>query len=379
MSAWAGTAEERPTSSGGGLDWGLVAASLVLVGFGLLSLYSRGIGRSDGILEKQLIRMAVGIVPFLIFYLVDPSWLRRTSWGLYVVNLGLLLMVLVAGDRGGGAQRWLNIGPLEFQPSEMSKLLLVITIAAFFANRSQHTDRLSTFILSIVHLVPPVMLVFAQPHLGATLVLVTAWVAICILAKVPWRFLFGILAIFVVLAAAVWSIPGILKDYQRGRIEAMRVDDVHGKDYQQTRAAIALGSGGVTGAGFLRGEQKAGRFIPAQHTDFVFTIVGEEGGLVGASLVLAAFAFFFYRLWRLMVTEPDPFRHFVLGGIFAVLAFHTVANLGMNVGLTPVVGLWLPFMSYGGTAMWLVMACVALALNIGRRQGAFQFSSTDRG
>lgn len=356
-----------------GLDPWLFGAAVALLLLGLLSLYSEGIGRSNGVFLKQSVRLVIGVAPFLALLWVNPDWLRRNAVWLYVVNVAMLVLVLVRGRSGGGAQRWLQWGPLEFQPSEMSKLLLVITLAALFAHRYELRDRLSTFLLSLLHVLPIAALVFLQPHLGATLVLVAAWIGICVCAEVPWRSLAGCAIVVVALGAAVWYTPGVLREYQRNRIHAMFVSDDQGLGYQQLRATIALGSGGVTGAGFFRGEQKAGRFIPAQHTDFVFTIIGEEGGLIGACLVLAAFAVFFGRGWQLLASEPDPFRHLVIAGLLSVLAFHTIVNLGMNLRLLPVVGLWLPFMSYGGTALWLAMACVGLMLNFARRQGRLLF------
>jgi rod shape determining protein RodA len=132
--------------------------------------------------------------------------------------------------------------------------------------------------------------------------------------------------------------------------------------------------GGLAGTGFLKGEQKEGRFIPEQHNDFIFTVVGEEGGLIGATIVLAAFGFFFWRVWLILIRAPDPFYKMVAGGIFAALFFHTFVNLAMLLKLLPVVGLWLPFMSYGGTALWLCLSCVGLLIGIRRRERPGMFA-----
>lgn len=343
----------------------LAAAALLTVG--LMALYSQGMGRpGHGVFPKQLVFLAIGGVPFAAFLWIDPSFWRRASGVLYVLNLALLALVLVAGSSGGGAQRWLNIGSFQFQPSELSKLIAVLTLATFYANRTESVRSLGTFLGALAYIMPAVVMVFLQPHLGATLVLLTIWVAISIVARVPWRFLFGTVVAVALLGATAWSIPGILRDYQKERVKAMFVKDEQGMDYQAFRAAIAFGSGGVLGTGYGKGEQKRGGFIPEQHNDFIFTVVGEEGGLVVATLVLMGFGFLFLRMWLAMIRATDPYPRMLLAGLLALLGFHTMVNLGMNLQILPVVGLWLPFLSSGGTALWLCLACVGLSLNLSR-------------
>jgi rod shape determining protein RodA len=182
----------------------------------------------------------------------------------------------------------------------------------------------------------------------------------------------------VLAVTAIFNVPAFqdrfLRDYQRDRIERTQgVRDVRGSDYQTWRAEIAFGVGGVTGEGFLRGEQKRGRFIPEQHNDFILTVLGEEGGLVGTSILVCCFAVFFYRIFLIMFQATEFFYRLVATGIFAVLAFHTVVNTFMVVQLLPVVGLWLPFMSHGGTALWLCLACLGLLLNIRSRERPILF------
>jgi rod shape determining protein RodA len=166
----------------------------------------------------------------------------------------------------------------------------------------------------------------------------------------------------------------LLHSYQRERIQSgISQKDAHGRDWQTYRAEIAFGVGGALGAGYLKGEQKAGHFIPEQHDDFVITVIGEEGGLIGCTMVLAAFGFFFYRIWLIMFTASEPYYRMIAAGIFAALFFHMFVNIAMVLQLVPVVGIWLPFLSYGGTAMWLCMACVGLLLNIRRREKPLLF------
>ncbi len=352
----------------GRIDGWLILSALTLLTVGLMSLYSIDQGSENSRhLFKQGLRLVIGAVPFAIFFFVRPDFLRRYASVLYGINIGLLLLVLVAGSRGGGAQRWLDLGPIDFQPSEMSKVLTVITLAAFFANRKEDADRLSTFLLSILHVSVPMVLIFLQPHFGAALVMLVAWLGVCIAAKVKMRFLVGAVGVAAVLVGSALLIPGLLKPYQVERIMAMFGGSEQDTRFQIARAEMAFAAGGATGAGYLKGEFKAPGFVPAQHTDFIFTVIGEEGGLIGCSLVLATYAFFFFRTWRVAHLADEPFHRMIAAGLTTVLAFHTIVNLGMNLGLLPVVGLWLPFLSYGGTAIWMCLSSVALLLNIERR------------
>jgi rod shape determining protein RodA len=224
----------------------------------------------------------------------------------------------------------------------------------------------------------PLALILMRPHLGAAMVILVSWFAISLVAGVPVKFLGGVAAAFlalVVLVVAVPSVSGaVLRDYQLGRVKGLFIQDDKGKGWQTDRAAIAFASGGVMGTGYLQGKQKAGHFIPEQHNDFIFTVIGEEGGLIGATLVLAAFGFFFFRVWMVMFLASDVYYRMLAAGVFAALFFHMFVNVAMVLKLLPVVGLWLPFLSSGGTALWLCMACVGLLLSIRRREAPVLFS-----
>lgn len=350
------------------IDWWLLASAVLLLGMGLATLYSVGhTPRYEGVFPRQIVRVAIGVVPFLLLLLIPPGAWRRSAPFLYVLNLLLLAAVLLVGNRGGGAQRWVQLGPIEFQPSEMSKLFLALTMASFFAVRKDSIKRFSTFALSFLHMFVPAALVFAQPHLGSTVVLIVIWLSISIVAGVPAKFM---LAFAIALFGASFFVPGMLQPYQKERVKSLVGK---GDTYQASRAQLAFGAGGLFGRGYLKGEQKEGGHIPAQNTDFIFTVVGEEGGFVGSALVLFAFGFFFYRAWLVMYRSVDPFSKYAAAGVLGALAFHTVANLFMNVQLLPVVGLWLPFFSYGGTAMWLCMASVGLLLSVRRHERPLLF------
>ncbi len=349
----------------------------LLVLYGLMAIYSKSLSiPADNYFKKQVMWLIIGLVPLFMFWRTDlPVW-RKLCGVLYVVNLVLLALVLVKGSTQGGAQRWIQFGPLQFQPSEMAKMVTVLTVSNFYAQRMNEVDRLGTLIRSFLYVLPSMALVFLQPHLGATMVIFLTWLGISILAGVPWRFLVLIAVSLAVLGGSAYTVPGVLKDYQRARIKAMFVRDAKGKDYQTDQAAMAFGVGGVTGSGYLNGDQKSSNRIPEQHNDFIFTVIGEEGGLIACAMVMATFLVLFSRIWLAMVRSDDIYGRMSAMGVLCVLGAHTVANLGMNVQLLPVVGLWLPFLSYGGTALWLCLACLGLALNVSADPQRAQFSQS---
>ncbi len=361
------------------LDWVLIAATLILLTIGLMSLFSEGAARDNGAsFKKQLLFSLIGIAPFAIFATVPPKLWQRLSWWLYAINVLALLAVRFMGSEKKGAERWIEFGPIQFQPSEMAKLLTIITLASFFAYRQDSIHKFSTFALSLLHISLPLALILMQPHLGAALVIIVSWFAISVVSGVPAKFLAATVAACIAIVTIVVAVPSVagvfLRDYQLKRLEGMFVQDEKGKGYQTDRAQIAFAVGGVMGTGYLNGLQKKGHFIPEQHNDFIFTVVGEEGGLIGGALVLFAFGFFFFRIWLVMFLASDVYYRMLAAGIFAALFFHMFVNIAMVLKVLPVVGLWLPFLSYGGTALWLCLACVGLLLSIRRREAPVLFS-----
>lgn len=352
----------------GRLDGWLILSSTLLTIIGMLSLHSIDAATAGStptdFLKKQMVRLGIGVAPFAIFLLVRPEFWKRHARTLYWLNVILLALVLRFGDTRGGAQRWLEFGFIDFQPSELAKILVVLTLATFYVSRIEDVRKLRTFALSFLHVAIPMALIYKQPHLGSTLVVGVTWLAISWIAGVRIRFVLGAIGVGLSLLVAAYFVPGAMGDYQKERISALFHPDKQGSGYQVERGLVAIGSGQVGGKGYLRGEQKNLKFIPEQQTDFIFTVIGEEGGLVGGFIVLALFGVLFARIWLIVHLGMDPFHRMVAAGILAILAFHMTANLGMVLRLLPVVGLWLPFMSFGGTALWLCMACVGLLLNV---------------
>ncbi len=362
------------------LDFWFLGSSLALVAIGLLALYSEGLTRDGGSsFRKQIVNVVLGLVPFGLLLGVHPNVWKRAWKLVYGINLALLAAVLVLGSRVKGAERWIPLGPVQFQPSEISKLLVVLTLAAFLAGRYEDIKRPGTFLLAGFHVALPVGLILLQPHLGASMVIVAAWLAVCVVGGVPLKYLgitAGVIASLALLVALVPSVRGVfLHDYQRKRLEGLsaRGGERKGKNYQTDRAAIAFGVGGFSGTGFRNGTQKAAHFIPEQNTDFVLTVVGEEFGLLGCTILLGLFATFFFRCWLAIYHSANPYFRMIAAGVLTVVAFHTLVNMAMVLQIVPVVGLWLPFISYGGTAMWLCLGCVGLVLNLRMRERPILF------
>ncbi|MHB8634853.1 MAG: FtsW/RodA/SpoVE family cell cycle protein [Fimbriimonadaceae bacterium] len=377
------------------IDWWLLAAAGVLLGFGLLALYSYGLRPGGGhYLRKQELNVFVGLIPATLFASVDPKFWLRSATVLYVVNVLALVAIFKVGTSINGSARWINLGPIQFQPSEMAKLVSVLTVASFYAMRQEHIKKLSTFLLGLVHIAVPMLLILKQPHVGGAVTLFVIWLAISVVARVPGRFLvvtglcvgvalplfmhgYNLKRIKAFLPAGLGQMVGARANASRagaklpGSAARSAQRSQQGIDYQTDQARMAFGVGGVVGTGIGRGQQ--GENIPEQETDFVFTIIGEELGLVGCTLVLAAFAFLFYRIWLVMYRATDNYYRMVVAGVLGMLAFHTFVNLFMVTQMLPVIGLWLPFFSYGGTAMWLCMSAVALVLNVRARERPILF------
>lgn len=366
---------ERSKRGSRNFDWFLLFGACFLLTLGLMSQFSKAYGTTSKDFVKQVFNVLVGLVPFLIFWLVKPKFWMKIVNALYFINLSLLALVLKIGDNKNGSDRWINLGFTQFQPSEAAKILIILTLATFFARRSDQIHKFSTFALSFLHVAVPVGLIIEQPHYGASVAILATWLCICLAAQVPWKFVLGAVLAVLALLGSAFFVPAIgekvFKGYQIKRVKGFtKTGGAQQKDinFQTDRAAIAIGSGGLFGTGYLKGEQKRLGMIPEQQTDFVFTIVGEEGGLVGSTIVLAVFGFFFYRIWLIYLHATEGYYKMLAAGILGMLAFHTIVNLAMVLQLMPVVGLWLPFMSYGGTAMWLCLSCVGLLLNVRSRE-----------
>lgn len=358
------------------IDWYIIVAALLLSIAGATALFSVTEVGPDTDFRKHIVWLCAGYIGAILFALVNPEfWLKRSTW-LYVICVALLLLVRhsFTGSEVGGAQRWIALGSFRFQPSEFAKLILIITLAHFFAKRSQSEAKLGAFLLSLLHVGVPFVLVFLQPDLGTALVLIGIWFGMSIVAGISWRYLFAWLVVVVILGVGAWE-TGVFHDYQKKRVVAFLDPsaDPQKTGYQVLQARMAIGSGGTSGQGFLQGRQKEGRWIPAQHTDFIYTVIAEEGGFIGSLLLLCVYGFLLYRIWLVIIRSHLEVFRLLATGVFCLWSYHIVVNLAMVLGLFPVVGVPLPLVSYGGTATIVALCSLGLILGIRAREEKIVF------
>jgi rod shape determining protein RodA len=290
----------------------------------------------------------------------------------YGANLALLALTDLTGRTALGAQRWLAVGPLSLQPSELSKLALIVTLAWSLSRRSSPPSRWAELVPYLLHTAPLVLLVFLQPDLGTALSFLAILLGMLWAAGVPRGQLAGLVAAGLVASPLAWP---LLKPYQRTRLLAFLDPgaDPLGAGYNLIQSKIAIGSGGVWGKGLFAGTQNTLQFLPMQHTDFVFAVIGEELGFVGAVGVLLLFCLWLWRVLQVASSARDSFGSYLCVGVASMVAFHVLVNVGMTVGLAPATGIPLPFVSYGGTALVAQLAGVGLVLSVAARRSKILF------
>src|SRR4051812_48585614 len=312
-------------------------------------------GNPDYYLVRQGAYGAVGIVFMLLLSRFDYSRLREWRWGVYGTMLGLILLVLAIGTAAKGSQRWIPLPFFNLQSSELGKLLLVLALAGFMVERLRHLGDKETTCRILLAAIFPAMLVIAQPDLGSGLVYMAIAVAILFVGGTKWThfLVLGVLAVgsisFVLIGAPAVGVQ-VLKPYQTDRLTAFLhpTSDPRKQGYQLKQSINAIGSGQKTGRGSEHATQTKLDFIPEHHTDFIFSVVGEEFGFAGGALVLALYALLLWRALRVLTVAKNVFGALVAGGIAAMLAFQIFVNVGMTIGIMPITGVPLPLMSYGG-------------------------------
>ncbi len=342
----------------GPLVLGLAAIAVV----GLLVLYSAS-GGNWSVVLRGAVRLLLGSVLMLVLAQIRPSLLLRASPWLYGIGLILLLLVEVVGDVGKGAQRWLDLGFMRFQPSEIMKLAVPMTCAWWLHERPVPPSTPSLLALAAL-IVLPTALVMIQPDLGTSLLIATAGLAVVFLAGLSLRLIFSLMFGAMGAAWAGWEF--LLRDYQRQRVLTFLDPqaDPLGSGYHIIQSTIAIGSGGIFGKGFLRGSQSQLEFLPERSTDFVFAVIGEEFGLFGVMLVIGLYLFVVARALYLANQMRDTYAR-LLAGSFATLFFiYVFINAGMVSGLLPVVGVPLPLISYGGTSMVTLLAGFGILMSL---------------
>jgi rod shape determining protein RodA len=346
-------------------DLQLTIYALLLTGIGLAMAYSNSVESGVPVLSpgstlvRGLMWAGLAIVVFAVATAFDYTWFATFAWPVYVVNLGLLALTLAIGDGIGGSARWVSLGPLTIQFSEIAKILMIIVLANYLARRQGTLNKPWPIFGACLIMAPPAVLVLLQPDLGTSLVFGGIVAGMLFLSGASLRWL-GLLAVGVIGAIPIaWTY--VLHDYQRQRLLSFLYPalDPQGSGYQLQQAQIAVGSGAWFGKGLTNGTQDRGNFLPVQTTDFVFAKLGEELGFLGAIVV---FALFVALLWRILVAgwrSRDPFGLLMSAGIASMILFQFVVNVGMVIGVMPITGIPLPFVTHGGASL------ISLAFGLG--------------
>lgn len=352
-------------------DWPLLGITLFLTLLGILNLYSASYSFSVGrtpIFIKQIYYVLIGFVGIVIILQIDYKNLERYAYWIYTFSILLLIAVLLFGKTGGGARRWIGVRGFTYQPSELMKLSLILAMAKYFHNSSNIGGYyLKDLVVPFMMVAFPCLLIMKQPDLGTALVLLAIFGSIILFVKVRSSSL--IIAGFSFLAGApiLWH---FMKDYQKKRLLTfLRPElDPLGSGYHIIQSKIAVGSGRIFGKGMLSGTQSQLQFLPEHHTDFIFSVLGEEWGFIGSLVVITGFLFLI--LWGVGTSKEckDRFGTILSFGVVAMISWHFLINIGMVVGLMPVVGVPLPFFSYGGSFVITIMMGIGILLNIRMRR-----------
>jgi len=343
------------------LDWMLLLIMFCLAAFGLVTLYAAVHQGGIGLWQRQVVYWLVGLSMFFIVCLIPARVLALLTWPAYLAALLALLMVPVLGDVQMGARRWLDLGVVNVQPSELMKWALMLLMAHWFASRQ--ASNLRDLAVAMLFAVVPAGLIVIQPDLGTTLLLLLSATVMVFAAGLPWRWAaYGA-------GASLISMPVLwmnMHTYQKQRVLSFLHPEADplGAGYHVIQSSIAIGSGGVFGKGYLQGTQARLHFLPEQHTDFIFAVLAEEGGLIASGLLLLLYGLLISRIVSIASRSATRFGAMLCIGVAAIFSLYVFINIGMVSGVMPVVGVPLPFVSYGGSALITMLAALGMVMRV---------------
>lgn len=350
------------------LDWVIIISTFLLIALGLISIYSTSMGRGDYInFKKQILFFVIGFFLMFAFSIFDWREIRDNPYNilvLYLLCVIALIGLLFFGPTTRGIRGWYKIGPVSIDPVEIVKLILIILLAKYFSNRHVEMYNLKHIFLSGIYVAIPSILIFFQPNFGSAMMLVALWIGILIISGIKLHhFMILILCGFLMLVLS-WFF--LLKDYQKERIISFVIPNTEplGIGWNQNQAKIAIGSGGIWGQGFSKGSQARYGFLPEPQNDFIFSAIAEEFGLIGVSVLFLLFIFLIWRIMKIAIMAESNFPRLFASGFVILTVTQLFVHIGMNLGILPVIGISLPFVSYGGSGLLINLICLGILENI---------------
>ena len=332
-----------------GVRWAMLVAALLLSVIGLATVHSASSELAIDYLPRQAIWVGVGLLVFLITFTLDYQTLSKFAVGIYLVSMASLVLVLFIGQEAGGSKSWLGMGSYRIQPSEFAKIATALLLARYLANRNRVILRTHEILVALGIVALPMVLVVLESDLGGAAMFAPLLIGMLWLSGLEWRFILICCILGLLIGAAGWVF--VLQDYQKERVRTFLSPerDPLGAGYQLQQSKIAVGSGQFTGRGYQQGTQSQLRFLPARHTDFVFSVLAEEWGFLGVAMVLSLYAIYVLNGARVAMRARDRVGILLVVGLLSMFSFHVLYNTAMVVGLVPITGIPLPFLSYGGS------------------------------
>lgn len=354
-------------------DYILLAVTVILILFGLAMIYSatKDSPELGDYVWDQAAVAVVGLILLFVVAVFDYRLLANLQRPIYLVTVGVLIATTIIGYKQLGAKRWLSVGNVLIQPSEFAKILVILVLAQYLADREKQIEKLRTVLLSFVLVAIPVFLIYQQPDLSTAISLLVAWGVMVIMTGMRTLHLALMGGTVLILLPVVWS---NLEAYQRDRV-LFFLDPSRNElaQWNIDQALIALGSGGWLGQGYGSGIQTQGRFLKVRHTDFIFSVVGEEMGLIGAALLMALILIVVLRSLRAATLARDVYGRLIAVGVATIIAFQAMVNVGMNLGISPVTGIPLPFISYGRSSLLTLLIGIGLVESVVMRHRKLEF------
>lgn len=350
--------------------WGLLVAALLLAVIGLATIHSASSELSVDYLPRQSVRIALGLLAFAVAFSIDYQVLLKFAVPIYAVCMVLLLLVLFFGSEAGGARSWLRLGAAQLQPSDLAKIATALVLARYLASANSSYLSLRQILVAAAIVGLPVALVALERDLGGAAMFVPLLAGMVILAgvRLRWRLVLAGTVVTALLAAGLWNFA--MLDYQRERVTTFLAPENDPLDagYQLRQSKIAVGSGQIAGRGYMQGTQSQLRFLPARHTDFIFAVLAEEWGFVGVVVVMCLFAVYLLNGITVAMRARDRAAILLVVGLLSATGFHVIYNTAMVVGLLPITGIPLPFLSYGGSFLLTNFVAVGLILGVDYRR-----------